>query len=270
MGAYWRPGDLAEALHILRSARPRILAGGTRLVRGATPADWDQDWLDITGIAALQGIAATAQGWRIGAATTWTALLAAPIAALRQAAATVASPQVRHQATIGGNLAARFASADGAPALLALDAVLEVTCAEATRQLPLGQFLAGSALAPNELITAILVPQCTHSAFAKHGSRQAVNVAEVTAAVRLDFTDGRVSGAGLALGGCLAAAQRLPALEAALLGQPATNLAALVTPDALAHLTLLDDFRAPAPYRQHVAATLLRRLLTALAPEAVA
>ena len=270
MGQYWRPGTLAEALRILRASQPRILAGGTRLVRGATPADWDQDWLDITGIATMQGITATPGGWRIGAATTWTALLAAPIAALGQAAATVASPQVRHQATIGGNLAARFASADGAPALLALDAVLEVACADGIRLLSLARFLAGSVVAADELITAILVPAATHSGFAKHGSRQAVNVAEVTAAVRLDITAGRVSSAGLALGGCLQAAQRLPALEAALLGQPATGLAHLVTPQALAHLPLLDDFRAPAAYRQQVATTLLRRLLTTLAQKAAA
>jgi len=271
MGRYWRPGNLAAALDILHQERPRILAGGTRLVRGATPADWDADLLDITGIGALHGIAREGDGWRIGAATTWTALLGAPVAALRQATQTVASPQVRHQATIGGNLAARFASADGAPALLALDAVLEVASAGGRRQLPLATFLAGAALAPDELLTAILVPAAPCSGFAKHGSRQAVNVAEVTAAVRLDIAQGRVQGAGLALGGCLEAAQRLPLLEARLVGQPATAaLAGLVTADALAHLPLLDDFRAPAAYRQDVAVTLLRRLLGALTRQAAA
>jgi CO/xanthine dehydrogenase FAD-binding subunit len=271
MGRYWRPDDLPEALRIMRDQQPRILAGGTRLVRGATPADWDVDLLDITGMAELRGLTRTVAGWRIGAATTWTALLAAPIPALRQAASTVASPQVRHQATIGGNLAARFASADGAPALLALGATLEIATAASTRLLPLAEFLAGALLAPDELLTAIMVPAAPLSGFAKHGSRQAVNVAEVTAAVRLDIIAGRVSGAGLALGGCLAVAQRLPALEAALLGQPArAALATHITAAALAHLPLLDDFRAPAGFRRDVAVTLLRRLLNALTQQAAA
>ncbi len=271
MGRYWRPANLPEALRILDAERPRILAGGTRLVRGATPADWDADMLDISGIPALQGITATAAGWRIGAATSWTALLGAPIAALRQAAATVASPQVRHQATIGGNIAARFASADGAPALLALDATLELASSTAGRSLALAAFLAGAPLAPDELLVAINLPPVAHSGFAKHGSRHAVNVAEVTAAVHLDIAGGRIRAAGLALGGCLQAAQRLPGLEAALAGQPATPaLGAAVDASYLAHLPLLDDFRAPAAYRQQVAITLLRRLLATLTAEAAA
>jgi CO/xanthine dehydrogenase FAD-binding subunit len=269
MGRYWRPSNLAEALQILRHARPCILAGGTRLVRGATAASWDVDLLDITAIPALHGMTPKPNGgWRIGAATTWTALLEAPLPALHQAAATVASPQVRHQATIGGNIAARFASADGVPALLALDAKLELVSADASRRLRLADFLAGEALAPDELLTAIIVPAppcSSYSAFAKHGSRQAVNVAEVTAAVRIDIAAGRVHAIALALGGCVEAAERLPGLEARLRGLPATPaLASLILPQHLAHLPLLDDFRAPATYRQDVAVTLLRRLVATL------
>jgi aerobic-type carbon monoxide dehydrogenase small subunit (CoxS/CutS family) len=72
--------------------------------------------------------------------------------------------------------------------------------------------------------------------------------------------------AGAAVGACSAVAQRLPAAEAALSGQPCDrNLGARLQPEHLAGLTPLDDIRASAGYRSDVALTLVRRTVSELA-----
>lgn len=65
--------------------------------------------IDLAGIENLQGIEETADGVRIGAMTTLTTLIKHPLIQSRfdllaQAAGRVASPEIRNQGTIGGNV----------------------------------------------------------------------------------------------------------------------------------------------------------------------
>jgi CO/xanthine dehydrogenase FAD-binding subunit len=81
----------------------------------------------------------------------------------------------------------------------------------------------------------------------------------------LEVRDGRVAAARIAVGACSAVAQRLPALEAALVGQPAgPGLAGLAAPEHLAGLSPIGDIRADAGYRQDAALVLVRRCLKEL------
>ena len=82
------------------------------------------------------------------------------------------------------------------------------------------------------------------------------------AAATLEIDDGRVAAARIAVGSCSAVAQRLPALETALVGLPAPrSLGATVDAAHLAPLKPIDDVRGSADYRRDVVVTLLRRLL---------
>ena len=76
---------------------------------------------------------------------------------------------------------------------------------------------------------------------------------------------GRAVHAGIAVGSCSAVAQRLPALEARLLGVEAAGWADAVAADDLAALTPIDDIRASAAYRRDATLTLVRRALAELA-----
>jgi len=79
---------------------------------------------------------------------------------------------------------------------------------------------------------------------------------------------GRSRAAPLAVGACSAAAQRLPALEAALAGRVlAPGIGAVVSPVHLAPLAPITDVRASAAYRGDAAATLVARALEKLAYE---
>lgn len=276
MGDYLRPSRLDEALQAL--ARPRtVLAGGTDFYPARVGRAIDEDVLDITGVAALRGISANSEGWRLGATTTWSELLEAPLPALfdglKQAAREVGGRQIQNAGTLAGNLCNASPAADGVPPLLALDVEIELASPAGVRRLPLSSFIIGNrrtALQAGELLVAIHVPKCTceaRSAFLKLGARRYLVISIAMIAGTLEIDRGLVAAARVAVGACSAVAQRLPLLEAALAGAPFDRrIADLVDMAHLAPLAPIDDVRGSAAYRRDVVVTLLRRLLAGLAP----
>lgn len=274
MADYLRPTNLDEALQAL--ARPWIvLAGGTDFYPARVGRAIDENILDIGGIAALRGIAAGPDGWRLGATTTWSELLEAGLPplfdGLKQAAREVGGRQIQNAGTIAGNLCNASPAGDGMPPLLALDATVELAGRAGTRRLPLASFVTGNrrtVLAPGELLVAIHVPKPARdarSAFLKLGARRYLVISIAMAAATLEIRDSRVAAARIAVGSCSAVAQRLPALEAALVDVAIDALAARVEASQLAPLSPIDDVRGSAGYRLDAAVTLLRRLLAGFA-----
>ena len=114
--SYTRPATLDEALVLLEpqvgeSDARSLLAGGTdllTLIKGSILAP--RQLIDIKRLLELErDITVTDGGLRIGALATLAQLQADPrvqesFSALAQAAGLAASPQLRHMATIGGNL----------------------------------------------------------------------------------------------------------------------------------------------------------------------
>src|SRR3954468_7832613 len=99
MGNYLRPARLEEALAAL--ARPwTVLAGGTDFYPARVGQAIDENVLDISGIGALRGITAEADGWRLGATTTWSELLEAGLPplfdGLKHAAREVGGRQIQN------------------------------------------------------------------------------------------------------------------------------------------------------------------------------
>jgi xanthine dehydrogenase YagS FAD-binding subunit len=126
---------------------------------------------------------------------------------------------------------------DFAVALAAFDAVIDVIGAKGARSIPLVDFhLAPGAtpqletvLAGNELITRIRVPVTRAgkaSTYQKIRDRESYAFALTSAAVALDFADGRVTDARIALGGVATKPWRARAAEQSLIGQPLTETAA--------------------------------------------
>lgn len=106
-----RAHSVDEAIENLGSDGTRIHAGGTDLLGCLRDQVFSASTLvSLSRISALRGIAETAdRGLRIGALTTITEIAESPVireryAGLARAASEVASPQLRNQGTIGGNL----------------------------------------------------------------------------------------------------------------------------------------------------------------------
>ena len=275
MGDYRQPVRLEEALEVL--VRPyTVLSGGTDFYPARVGKAVDEDILDISRIKGLRGISSDGTGWRLGATTTWSELLAADLPplfdGLKQAAREVGGQQIQNAGTLAGNLCNASPAADGVPPLLALDAEVELASRDNVRRLPLSAFIVGNRrtrLLPDELLVAVHVPRPTtqaRSSFLKLGARRYLVISIVMAAVTVEIAEDRVQAARIAVGACSAVAQRLPMLEVTLTGEPLdARLAEKVQRAHLAPLTPIEDVRGSADYRLDVVVTLLRRLLTEVA-----
>jgi xanthine dehydrogenase YagS FAD-binding subunit len=107
-----QPNSIADAQNLLQEngGDAWVLAGGL------DSFDWLKDRIkrpktvvDLSGIEELRGIRTTSGGIEIGAMTTLTEVVEHPVirekyGLLAESAATVASPQIRNQGTIGGNV----------------------------------------------------------------------------------------------------------------------------------------------------------------------
>ena len=109
--SYLRAQSVKEAVSGLSQGNARVHAGGTDLLGCLQDQVFTTDMIvSISGLKELKGIRETPEGGlRIGALTTITEISESRIIgerfpALAQAAAGVASPQLRNQGTLGGNL----------------------------------------------------------------------------------------------------------------------------------------------------------------------
>ena len=283
---YLRPQRLADALAALAEHPLTVLAGGTDFYPARVGKPVDDDILDITRIADLRGIRDQGNVFRIGAAVTWSELIAAPLPpqfdALKAAAREVGGEQIQNAGTIAGNLCNASPAADGVPPLMALGAQVELVSASAKRRLALTDFVFGNRQTlrqPHELVTAIIVPTwrnggrnsggTTRSVFLKLGQRKYLVISIVMVAVVMSVDDsGRISMCGVAVGACSAAAQRLTGLESKLTGKLARDAAGWVTADDLHNLSPIDDVRGSAAYRVDAALTLVKQAIAAAADPA--
>jgi CO/xanthine dehydrogenase FAD-binding subunit len=280
---FLRPTQLRDALGALAVGGPGgapwvIVAGATDHYPARVGRAPVEDVLDISAIDGLRGIARADGGWRIGPLTTWSDLAEADLPplfdGLRAAGLAVGGLQIQARGTVAGNVCNASPAADGTPNLLALDAQVELVSRTGARVMPIGQFVIGNrrtAKRPDELVTGLFVPAqlpdtMVRSTFQKLGSRAylVISIAMVAAVAEIG-SDGRIARARVAVGACSEVAQRLPALEAELLGQTtSTATAGLVRPDHLAGLTPIDDVRGSGDYRRDAALTLVRRALEAV------
>ena len=273
--SYVLPTSVAEAVGLLGTHGPDllVLAGGTIAMplvnEGVTRPT------RVMGLrrAGMGGIEPGDGGLRIGATTTLTALAtqdAVPL--LATAARRTASWAVRNMATVGGNLFSAPRGGDVATALLALDAVVEATGPGGTRRIPLEAFFTGlmaTALAPDELVTAVVVPQATGaSTFMKLGRRLDNTPSVVTVAARLVTQGGSVTDARVAISGAGPHPRRMAAAEAALAGraldEASLDASAQAATDAADPLA---DAVASDWYRRRMIGVVVRRALEALAQD---
>jgi CO/xanthine dehydrogenase FAD-binding subunit len=273
MASWTRPSTLSEALASLAEKPVVLLAGGTDFYPARVGKPLDEDVLDVTAIEGLSRIERSNGVWRIPCRVTWSDVISADLPpafdGLKAAAREVGGVQIQNAGTLAGNICNASPAADGIPPLLALDASVELASVRGHRVLKLAEFVLGNrktARAPDELLTAILVPdRPARAKFLKLGARKYLVISIVMVAANVE-TDGKtVANARVAVGACSAAATRLPELEAALEGAPLSDMAKLATAAHLTPLTPIDDVRGTAVYRNEAALVLVKRALEALA-----
>ena len=257
---------LDEALAHLREADTTVVAGGTDLMVAMNfgrirPARL----LAIDRVAEMGDI--TRNGVvRVGATVTYTRILRelAGTRALREAARTVGSPQIRNAGTIGGNLATASPAGDTLPVLAALEATVVLRSAAGERRVPFSGFVTGpkrSVLRPGELVVAAEWADAGDAqTFVKVGTRNAMVIAVASLAMVVDRARRRV---GIALGSCgptILRASEAERFAAGVLDEAGWERAVRPSAAALGELGRLvtraarpiDDVRGTAAYRRHV------------------
>jgi len=194
---YVKVKTLGEAVALLakNGEKAHILAGGTDVLVKLKQRQMSPEILiDIKGIPGLEGIEyRPGGGMRIGSLTLIREIEISPVVkehlpVLAHAAHVLGSVQVRHRATIGGNLCNALPSADMGPYLIGMGASVLVTGPEGERKLPVEDLFADSgknSLVVGEIVTAIEIPPWsphTGGSYMKHAIKNAVDVAIVSVA----------------------------------------------------------------------------------------
>jgi xanthine dehydrogenase YagS FAD-binding subunit len=277
----YQPMELGGALDLLRQhgSSAWVLSGGMDTF------DWLKDRakrpevvVDLGAVEELKGIEANGDGIRIGAMANLTEVsdhpeIASRFPLLARSAGKVATPQIRNQGTMGGNVAQDtrcwyyrsgwpcyraggntcYANAPGAlnrehaileasrcvavtpsdtaPALVALNAQMEIRNSRGTRMVSAENFFIGPAtditrmtvLQPTDLLTAVHIPNewaGRPSYFEKVADRQSWDFALANVASVLDIQGGVIFEARIVVGGVAARPFRMRRVENAIAGRP--------------------------------------------------
>jgi carbon-monoxide dehydrogenase medium subunit len=276
----FRPHSLEEALSQRadygRDALP-IAGGQSLLVMLRNKLIDPKVLLDLEPLGELRDLQPRADGISIGAMTTFFDLIssadvhkASPI--LAEAAAKVGSTAIRNLGTIGGNLCHNEPGADLPPALLALNASVELRSRKGTRKVPLTEFFQGyfeTAVEADEILSRVdipTLPQGACGAYIKHSiSPEDLAIAGVAVVL---VPDGKnpVSARELriGLGGVSPVPLRALKAEAALNGRALTDDAIRAAAEiAASEAEPMSDPHSSADYRRKMIKVLVRRALAA-------
>lgn len=188
---YVRPRSIAEAVRVAQEPGTVVLAGGTDLVLQMREGKIKPDCLlDLQDVPGLKEIKEVQDSLEIGSMVTFAQLGQSDLIrmnafALWQACQTMGSPQIRQQATLGGNLGNCSPAADGIPPLLVLNAKVRLATLAGEESISLEDFLERFPLLNHgTLIMGFRLPlEGWKSGFAKLGRRRALAIARLNVAV---------------------------------------------------------------------------------------
>ncbi len=274
--------ELLRSLENMNGRPCRFGAGYTDLVMELKEGSHEE--LMVINLARLQdevfkGVRMTGNGMYIGALTPVADLVyndevQALYPVMHQAAWSLASPQIREVATVGGNLCTASPAGDVSTALVALQATCLIMNSQGeVREVPVSRFIKGvrqTDLGPGEVLQAVIVPQNRSkrltSGFEKVGTRRSMECSVVSLAWHWQLDgQGRVQAAGLAIG---SAAPLIPFCEEACQLLMNKNPGKLNKQEkeafvkaVMSYANPISDIRATAWYRKEVLANLARALV---------
>jgi CO/xanthine dehydrogenase FAD-binding subunit len=270
---YLRPRSLEQALEMFAEGGT-LLAGGTDLLpRYELGASLPDRLIDLKHVPELHGIGESNGGLELGALTTVHELLTndlvrARFAALAESARDFAAVQIRHRATLGGNLCNASPAGDTITPLAAFGAELKVADSKGDRTIPIAHFFDGpgqTTLKKGELVRTIWIPKpLPHSRFFKLGLRDAMAISVVNAAVAAEIAkteNGRIfTELKIAAGAVAPTVVTLDSYAKSVLENPENinKHVDLIDSD----ISPIDDIRATASYRSRVLKSLLAQTLT--------
>lgn len=270
---YAAPTTVDEATGLL-SGTPgsKVFAGATDLIpqiRGGRPEP--ELLVDLKRIDQLMTVNESGGVWTVGAATptsdlTHNAAFTAAFPGLSEASGLIGSDQIQNRSSWGGNLCTASPAADSVPALVVNGVRAKIAGPDGERTLDVIDVPTApgrTALADDEFIVEFEVdapPANTGDAYLRLTPRTEMDIAVVSAAVRLTMDGDTCTAASVALGAVAPTVVRVPDAEAALVGSTLDDATLATVAEACsAACNPIDDKRGTIEYRREVAGVLAKR-----------
>jgi CO/xanthine dehydrogenase FAD-binding subunit len=274
---FFAPKTLVSALSILaeQGEGAHLFAGGTDvMVKMSAGRLRPKAIVNLMDVEGLNGISFHAEeGLTIGATARLAEVASHPeilnyYPALVQAVLVMANEEVRHMATVAGNLCNAAPSADTAPPLIAMRAEVTLASLNGQRRLPLDQFFKGpglTAMQPGEVMTAIHVPPPlpkSGASYIRISARCGVDIAAVGVGAMTVLNGKGLKEARIVLGAVAPIPMRAPKAEDLMKSRPWTrDLIEEGGEMAAEEAKPISDVRASAEWRKKMVAVLTRRTL---------
>ena len=272
---YHRPNSVEEAVGLLSrlGEDALLLAGGHSLIpmmklRMASP----DHLVDLSAISALKGITQWGDTIVIGAMTTQFELISSEVLAqhlpiIRETSMVIADPQIRYKGTFGGNVVNGDPGNDMPALMQCLNATLELSGPNGTREVAARDFYQGSyftAREQDEILTSVRipVPPAGHGYAYEKLKRKIGDYATAAAAVVITISGGKCTSASVGLtnvGETPLWAEEAGAILTGATLDKATIDKAVAAAEAIT--SPASDMRGPAEYRTKMAGMMMRRAL---------
>lgn len=263
---YLLPENLKELFDFIAVEREAVfIAGGTDImVQRNISRKHFPVLIDLTRIEELHRLYLQADGLHIGAAVSYSDLLASGIVkhdypALHGLIKLIASQQIRNFGTLAGNIANASPVGDSIPLLMAMGASLRLQSEQEIRHLPLSEFFVGyrkTDLHKGEFIREVIIPRPANDTYIrsiKSAKRKSVDISAVLTAVAVQTENHQISSAVLALGGVAATPVLSKSFGTQVLHKSLAELDEEAIAQAVAEeFTPLSDVRGSAEYRKQL------------------
>ncbi|MFH1852469.1 MAG: FAD binding domain-containing protein [Candidatus Neomarinimicrobiota bacterium] len=258
---YYRPETTAQLFTLLTDIpanRRTLLAGGTDLLpRYENGSALPDNLIDLKKIPDFCGITEFSDRIEIGALTTIeilknNALVRDHFHGLWLATTQFAGVQIRHRATLGGNIVNASPAGDTLPALYAHRAKLRLIGPTAEREVAIADFISGpgkTITREDEILQAVILPKSAgFSTFYKLGLRQTMAISVVNFALVGKIMSGGFTNLTIAAGAVAPTVKYLFRFSTTVVqeGRSLGDSIDLVDAD----IAPIDDIRASADYRR--------------------
>lgn len=277
IGNILEPKTLDEAIEMYNSNPDlKIIAGGTDvLVKMHHGQLGGVELLSLRKIKGMDEIKLLKDGSiSIGAMATFSQIFRSDIInkylfVLGEAAVSMGGPQIRDIATIGGNVSNGAVSADSAPTLFALNALLKLRSANGERIVPITEFYAGPGrvkLQPGEIMEAIIITKENYDGlngnYIKYCNRKAMDIAMLSVSVICKVDNEKFSDMRIALGVAAPTPVRCSEAEIYAIGRTACDEEIKeIAQHALKASNARDSWRGSKEYREHLIVVLIQRAI---------
>ena len=272
---YFAPETVDEALSLLAKygSDAKLVSGGTDLVpKMKSQGEKPKVLISIKGIKELDYVKYDEEtGLSFGAAASIKAVEDCQFVkdlypALYEGAHAIASTQIRNMGTLVGNICNAVPSADSAPGMLVLDAVVHIIGPKGRRDVAIADFFVGvckTVVQPDELVTGVTIPTPAtnnKSWYIPFTVRRALDLAIVGVAANITMVGNVCQDVKIALGAVAIIPKRAYNAEEVLRGKELTDelileAAKVASEEDCAPIT---DLRATAEYRKELVRVLTK------------